>query len=146
MTQAFFEWFENRYAGEFRISGPKRAGADIDLRKVLPGFTERAPTDFVISSASGEVLAVGYARYDSDRGGAQEDDRTGGNQDKITKIERYNQAFGARVKLIFLNDGPGLALGSMWRDYAAMEEGRPDVLVVTLKMLEDRLSSAWLSS
>ena len=116
------------------------------MRRILHGFSERAPTDFVIRSAQNKVLAVGYARYDSDRGGAQEDDRTSGNQDKITKIERYNRESGSHIKLIFVNDGPGLALGSMWRDYASMEQDRPHVLVVTLKMLEERLTAEWLNS
>jgi len=146
LTQIFFEWFENQFSGTFTLVGPRGAGADIDLKRMLSGFSERAPTDFVICSLQNEVLAVGYARYDSDRGGTQEYDRTGGNQDKITIVERYNRETASHIKLIFLNDGPGLALGSMWRYYASMEQGRPHVLVVTLKMLEERLTAEWLNS
>ncbi|MEF2278976.1 hypothetical protein V3W47_11770 [Deinococcus sp. YIM 134068] len=145
LTEAFFEWFENKYDGIYTISGPKRAGTDIQLRSLLKGFTDEAPTDFVIRDATNTIIAAGYARYDSDRGGAQEDDRTGGNSDKITKISEYNNRTGSKIKIIFLNDGPGLALGSMWRDYAVLD-AKPGVLVCTLKMLEDRLTQEWLEN
>ena len=39
--------------------------------------------------------------------------------------------------MIFLNDGPGLLLGSMWNDYAHIEESWPGrVKVVTLRMVQ----------
>jgi hypothetical protein len=51
------------------------------------------------------------------------------------------------LKIIFLNDGPGLLLGSMWRDYAAIEDYEGgNVLVCTLKMLDTRLTRSWLES
>lgn len=143
LTETFFNWFENKFEDDFTIQGPRRGGKDIQLRTVLKDFTDEAPTDFVIKDTTGTVIAAGYARYDSDRGGAQEDDRTGGNSDKITKISEYNNRTGSKIKIIFLNDGPGLALGSMWRDYAALD-AKPGVLVCTLKMLEDRLTKEWL--
>jgi len=43
-----------------------------------------------------------------------------------------------------VNDGPGLLLGSMWRDYAEIEKLSPDVLVATIRMLDERLTAAWL--
>jgi hypothetical protein len=47
--------------------------------------------------------------------------------------------------VIFLNDGPGLLLGSMWNDYAALERVRPGrILVTTLRMVPERLSAEWL--
>lgn len=49
------------------------------------------------------------------------------------------------MKVIFLNDGPGLLLGSMWNDYAYIEElwgGR--VRVVTLRMVPERITQQWL--
>jgi len=143
LTETFFEWFENRFSGTYTIHGPKRAGIDLQLRTILSDFTDEAPTDFVIKNDANNIIAVGYARYDSDRGGAQEDDRTGGNNDKITKINEYNNRTGSKIKIIFLNDGPGLVLGSMWRDYAALD-AKSGVLVCTLKMLEDRLTEKWL--
>lgn len=94
-----------------------------------------------------KVLAVGYARYDSDRGGSQEDDRIGGNRDKVTLIRQYNKEQNAKVKVIFLNDGPGLLLGSMWDDYSEIESyGQGIALVTTLKMLNKRLTKEWLLS
>lgn len=48
---------------------------------------------------------------------------------------------------VFLNDGPGLTLGSMWNDYAALEDyGRGRVIVCTLKMLDERFTKDWLES
>jgi hypothetical protein len=49
------------------------------------------------------------------------------------------------INILFVNEGPGLTLGSMWDDYAGLEEiGKGHVLVATLKMLESRLSKEWL--
>ena len=54
-----------------------------------------------------ELLAIGLARYDSDRGGAQEDDRTGGYQNCADEILNYAKKHKLRTKVIFINDGPG---------------------------------------
>ena len=51
----------------------------------------------------------------------QEDDRTGGNRDKVTEIRRYASEKKVPIKVFFLNDRPGLTLGSMWNDYTALE-------------------------
>ena len=41
--------------------------------------------------------------------------------------------------------GPGLLLGSMWRDYAEIEKrGKGRILVTTLRMLDERLTKDWL--
>jgi len=46
-----------------------------------------------------------------------------------------------------LNDGPGLLLGSMWEDYSKIEERYPnEVIVLTLRMIEERLTIDWLRS
>ncbi|MEE9325600.1 MAG: hypothetical protein V3U90_08650, partial [Dehalococcoidia bacterium] len=90
---------------------------------------------------------VGFARYDSDRGGAQENDRPGGYGEKVTQILQYSEARGLNLKVLFINDGPGLLLGSMWDDYARIDKtqgGRG--MVCTLKMLDDRLSEEWITS
>ena len=43
------------------------------------------------------------------------------------------------VKVIFLNDGPGLLLGSMWSDYAHIENSwHGKVKVVTLRMFSQK--------
>lgn len=57
----------------------------------------------------------------------------------------YVHATGLRTKVIFLNDGPGLLLGSMWEDYSKIEERHPnEVRVVTLRMIDERLTEKWL--
>lgn len=51
------------------------------------------------------------------------------------------------MKVLFVNDGPGLLLGSMWNDYAAIETKWPGrVRVVTLRMVPDRVTVEWLKS
>lgn len=146
LTGVFFEWFELEFEREFTIEGPKGAGRDVMLNEALPGYKKATPADFVVrDQKTGKVVAVGFGRYDSDRGGSQEDDRTSSNSDKITDVFEYNKRTGNKVKIVFLNDGPGLCLGSMWRDYVSIEERDPSrVVVLTLKMLKDRLTREWL--
>ncbi len=49
--------------------------------------------------------------------------------------------------MIFINDGPGLLLGSMWNDYAALERSYKNrILVATLRMVPERLTREWLES
>lgn len=152
VTTLFFEWFELRFGSEYRIVGPRAAGSDVQLRSSLPRFREDIPADFMIIRKSDSApLVVGFAHYDSDRGGSQEDDRTGGNQDKVNKIMAYASRRRMNLKVLFVNDGPGLLLGSMWRDYATLEDANIvddelRVMVVTLKMLDERLTRDWIES
>jgi hypothetical protein len=147
LTEAFFLWFNKTFGDDYKIEGPQRAGQDVRLEKVLPNFRHKIPADFLISRPDGTHLVVGFARYDSDRGGAQEDDRTSGNRDKVTEIRQYASTYNVPLKILFLNDGPGLTLGSMWDDYAALETyGEGDVMVCTLKMLDTRFTKQWLES
>ena len=91
------------------------------------------------------MLAVGLARYDSDRGGAQEDDRTGGYANCADEVLTYCKDNSLNTKLIFLNDGPGLLLGSMWTAYSNLEKRWENkVLVLTLRMVPERLTLKWL--
>ncbi len=91
------------------------------------------------------MLAVGLAHYDSDRGGAQEDNRTGGYKNCADEVLTYAQKHGLDLRVIFLNDGPGLLLGSTWRDYAALEESWPGkIRVITLRMVPERITAEWL--
>ncbi|WJM14261.1 hypothetical protein QSJ10_15465 (plasmid) [Geobacillus stearothermophilus ATCC 12980] len=147
LTDAFFTWFEQKFPN-YEIIGPRGAGKDILLNEVLPGFPSKIPADFLIYRRSDKTpIVVGFARYDSDRGGAQEDDRTGGNRDKITEIKKYAAEHNIPLKILFLNDGPGLLLGSMWNDYSALEDyGEGCVMVCTLKMLEERFTIDWLEN
>jgi hypothetical protein len=139
LTEKFFTWFDKRYSKKYNIEGPIRAGADVILSRRLKGYPHDTPADFLISDKSGNFKIVGFARYDSDRGGAQEDDRTSGNQDKITHLKKWCKENRQDIKVVFLNDGPGLLLGSMWEDYSKIEESWPDfATVLTLKMLDTR--------
>ncbi|WP_334719476.1 hypothetical protein [Nostoc sp.] len=147
LTEAFFLWFDRVFGKNYIIQGPVRAGKDVMLDKVLDNWEAQTPADIFISRLDGTPLVVGFARYDSDRGGSQEDDRTGGNRDKATDILRYADTYKVALKVFFLNDGPGLLLGSMWNDYARLESyGSGKIMVCTLKMLDERFTQDWLES
>jgi len=147
LTEAFFLWFEKNFGAEYLIQGPVGAGRDIMLNEVLENWAIQTPADILISRTDKTPLVIGFARYDSDRGGAQEDDRIGGNRDKVTDILQYANTYDLPLKVFFLNDGPGLTLGSMWNDYASLEYyGQGRVLVCTLKMLDERFTRDWLES
>lgn len=149
LTEKMFALFEQQFPG-LTILGPKRAGSDVLLHTVLPDYPNPGrPVDFVIYDEDDEVMVVGLARYDSDRGGAQEDDRTGGYRDCAHEVLNYaaNCKPPRKLKVVFVNDGPGLLLGSMWDDYARLEANAPDrIMVVTLRMIPTRLSLAWILS
>lgn len=64
----------------------------------------------------------------------------------VTFCGHKDTADGLKTKVIFLNDGPGLLLGSMWEDYCRIEERYPDeVKVITLRMIDERLTRDWLT-
>lgn len=145
MTQRMFELLRSKFPN-FDISGPERAGKDILLGEVFEDYPKPdRPADFIIKDGK-KILAVGFARYDSDRGGAQEDDRTGGYSNASREILDYAIGKDLRTKIIFVNDGPGLLLGSMWNDYSYIEEASDDVMVVTLRMIIERITLDWLNS
>jgi len=76
---------------------------------------------------------------------AKEDDRTGQYRDCANEVLKFSQKMDLRLKVIFLNDGPGLLLGSMWKDYAALEESWAGMVkVVTLRMFTERITVDWL--
>ena len=147
MTDQFFSLFRTQFP-ELRIDGPQRAGKDLRLGDFLVDFPNPArPVDFVVKDTNEDVLAIGLVRYDSDRGGAQEDDRIGGYRNCADEIVTYAQRLYLRTNVLFINDGPGLLLGSMWRDYAEIERrwvGR--IMVLTLRMVPERLTLDWLRS
>ena len=146
LTGAFFDWFEEYFAEQYMVEGPRGAGRDIELSELYPAFKGSCPCDFVIRRYTDkEVLAVGFARYDSTRGGAQSDDRTGGNANKVEKVKAFDAVTPTRLKLIFLSDGPGLMHGDTWEEACALD-GRWDgrVRVVTLKLASKRISPEWL--
>jgi len=146
LTERFFSLFHSQFP-DLHIRGPKRAGKDVRLGQVFKNYPNPTrPVDFVIFDTDGkDVLAVGLARYDSDRGGAQEDDRPGGYRNCANEVLNYAQENGLNVRVIYVNDGPGLLLGSMWDDYAALEESWPSrIKVVTLRMVPYRITYGWL--
>lgn len=148
LTEKFFELFRSRFSN-LCIQGPERAGKDIRLGNIFEKYPNPdRPVDFVVFDEDDKtILAIGLARYDSDRGGAQEDDRTGGYKNCADEILSYTQENDMNIKVIFLNDGPGLLLGSMWSDYSALEKGWPlKIMVLTLRMIPDRLTLDWLRS
>ncbi|MCU0518050.1 MAG: hypothetical protein MUC60_14535 [Oscillatoria sp. Prado101] len=148
LTERFFSLFRLHFP-DLPIREPERAGKDILMGAVFKAYPNpKRPVDFAIYDINGnDVLAIGLARYDSDRGGAQEDDRTGGYRSCADEILSYSQQHNLRTKIIFLNDGPGLLLGSMWEDYASLERSWPGkILVVTLRMIPERVTLEWLRS
>jgi hypothetical protein len=146
LTGAFFDWFDSHFLGSYTIEGPRGAGRDIELRELYPAFKGSYPCDFVVRRASNQqVLAIGFARYDSTRGGAQSDDRTGGNANKVEKAKAFVQFTQTRLKLIFLSDGPGLMHGDTWEEACVLDgqwDGR--VRVITLKLAALRITPEWL--
>jgi hypothetical protein len=150
LSAQFFDYFEAKFGKHYAIVGPRKAGADVLLQEVLEKFQKIVPADFLISRRSDQSpLVVGFAHYDSDRGGSQEDDRTGGNQDKVEKVMTYAARRRLGLRVLFINDGPGLLLGSMWDDYGRLEsenivDDELRVMVATMKMVPKRLTKAWI--
>jgi hypothetical protein len=146
LTSLFFDWFETEFEEVMTIEGPRGAGRDIELATVLPGFQGEYPCDFVIRKAkTKEVLAVGFARYDATRGGAQSDDRTGGNSYKVHKAREYCDASGDKLRILFLADGPGLAHADTWRAACDLDgEWDGNVRVTTMKTVDARVTDKWL--
>jgi len=147
LTERLFDVLRSHHP-DWVIAGPERAGKDVLLGKVFNDYPKPdRPVDFVIYEGK-KVLAIGLARYDSDRGGAQEDDRTGQYREVAQEIIGYADAHGMpNLKVIYVNDGPGLLLGSMWNDYAYIEEQwNARVKVVTLRMVPERITEKWLRS
>lgn len=147
LTENFFDWFEENYKGRFRIDGPRRAGRDIELNTIFPEFEGNYPCDFTITDVDGKVVCVGFARYDSTRGGAQSDDRTGGNAYKVAKAQEFYGKTGTKFRLLFVSDGPGLAHRDTWEE-ACNLDGAWDgnVRVTTLKLSSHRVTQDWLQS
>ena len=148
LTEKFFSVFRSSFP-LLPIKGPERAGKDILLGEIFKDYPKPSrPVDFLIYDTNNtDILAIGLARYDSDRGGSQEDDRTGGYHNCADEIIRYANKHKMKTKVIFINDGPGLLLGSMWDDYGRIEKSWPGrIMVATLRMVPVRLTLAWLRS
>ena len=144
LTERLFTIVKEHFPS-LKIIGPERAGKDVLLGELFEDYPKPdRPVDFVLFHKC-KPVAVGLARYDSDRGGAQEDDRTGQYRDCANEVLNYAEKNGLPLRVIFLNDGPGLLLGSMWRDYASIEESHPgSIKVVTLRMISERITMEWL--
>ena len=130
------------------IDGPEGAGQDVQLKEVWDDYpTESRPVDFIIK-VDEQIMAVGLVRYDSDRGGAQEDDRIGQYREVAWEIIEYCDSHNMpKMKVIFINDGPGLLAGSMWGDYGRLDKMIGNrVKVATLRMVPERITMEWLLS
>lgn len=149
LTEALFGILRENLP-KLRLIGPERAGRDVLMGTVFPDYPKpERPVDFVLSNKkTQQVIAVGLARYDGDRGGAQEDDRTGQYREVAQELAEYfDKHHLPRAKIIFVNDGPGLLLGTMWTDYASIEsQSRGRVKVVTLRMVAEQITNDWLNS
>lgn len=146
LTDMFFTWFEENFP-DWKLIGPRRAGPDAQLSKHLTGFTGECPCDFIIWDPSEQLKAIGFARYDSTRGGAQADDRTGGNANKVDKMKSFYEMHHRGARVVFLADGPGLNHGDIWRENCDLDDswgGR--VRVTTLKLCNTRITREWLSA
>lgn len=146
LTAQFFDWFESHFNGVFSISGPRGAGRDVELSSLYSNYVGNFPCDFVIRSVGDNAIrAIGFARYDSTRGGAQSDDRTGGNSDKVGKAREFSSTYGDQFRIIFLSDGPGMAHRDTWQE-ACNLDGSWDgnVRVTTLKTAAARIDVDWL--
>ena len=147
LTGQFFDWFQTKFEGIFTIEGPRGAGRDVELSSIFPAFTGSYPCDFVIRSVKNDaqVVSVGFARYDSTRGGAQSDDRTGGNADKVGKAKEFFRVTGTKFKILFLSDGPGLAHKDTWAETCELDGSWDgNVRVSTLKTADERITQDWL--
>jgi hypothetical protein len=146
LTEKFFNLFRLNFS-DLEIIGPERAGRDILMKDVFDDYPNpNRPIDFVIKTGE-TILAIGLARYDGDRGGAQEDDRTGGYSNCANEFLSYVNFKDIKTKIVFINDGPGLLLGSMWNDYAKLEQSwQGKIMVLTLRMVTERLTLEWLIS
>lgn len=148
LTDLFFSWFEDRFSRRLTIEGPRGAGRDIQLSSIFTDFNSDYPCDFVIRDfISQEVLAIGFARYDSTRGGSQSDDRTGGNNDKVMQAAEFNRTNRSNFKILFLSDGPGLTHRDTWEEACILDGKLNDrVRVSTLKLADERITEEWLRS
>lgn len=147
LTGAFFDWFNaQEHLASLEALGPRGAGRDIELNTMLPSFPLGYPCDLVIrSKENGSIQAVGFARYDSTRGGSQSDDRTGGNANKVDKAREYQREHQEPFRLLFLSDGPGLLHGDTLMESCRLD-GMLDgaVRVTTLKLAPIRVTLPWL--
>lgn len=151
LTDETFTWIENNLP-DIEIVGPRGAGRDPPLSEFLMNSDSTTPVDFALYQnlvINGEptrtLVAVGWARYDSDRGGSQGDDRVGVNIDHAQEIIAYNNENNTNIKVIFVNDGIGLIIGEMWDEYSRLEDLHDNVRVMTLRMMANDLSLNWLT-
>lgn len=146
LTENFFTWFEQTFKGVLTIKGPRGAGRDVELSSIFKDFEGQYPCDFLITADEDDrVLAIGFARYDSTRGGAQSDDRTGGNSYKVTQAKDYCEKTGTKLRLVFLSDGPGLGHKDTWQEACTLDgQWNGNVRVSTMKLAESRITPDWL--
>ncbi len=142
----FADWFEAKFKDHLTVEGPRGPGPDIELRTVLPEFTGSCPCDFVFRDRFDRgIIAVGFCRYDSTRGGAQSNDRTDGNMAKVYKVREHFASLQKSLRVVFVADGPGLAHKDTWNKTKQLDgEWGGNVRVTTLKLADERITLEWL--
>jgi hypothetical protein len=145
LVQKFFHWFKAAFP-QLVMEGPEGAGKDTQLSKFYKQVKGEFPFDFLVRQPVATMpLVIGFARYDSTRGGAQSDDRTQGNMAKVAKVRELAFDIGVTVKLLFVADGPGLAHGDTWRAACELDGSWGDnVRVTTLKLAPQRVTVEWM--
>jgi len=146
LTDMFFNWFEDKFSN-LSIEGPRGAGKDVELSSVFKDFEGDYPCDFVIRDENTNVLSLGFARYDSTRGGAQSDDRTSGNEAKVLRAAEFASQADVAFRILFLADGPGLAHLDTWKAACDLDDSwNGNVRVVTLALCDERITLDWLNA
>jgi hypothetical protein len=146
LTDMFFTWFEEKFQS-LSIDGPRGAGKDIELSSIFEDFEGDYPCDFVIRDEISKVLSIGFARYDSTRGGAQSDDRTSGNEAKVFRAVEFVKDTNVSFRIIFLADGPGLAHSDTWNAACQLDDTwNGNVRVATLALCDERITLEWLKA
>jgi len=144
LTERLFSIMQENYSS-FTITGPERAGKFVLMGELFENYPNaERPVDFVLFHDK-KPVAIGLTRYDSGRSNAQEEERIAQYRDCANEVLTYAKDNNLNLKIIFLNDGPGLLLGSIWKDYAQIEESwNALVKVVTLRMITERITMSWL--
>jgi len=145
LTDLFFNEITKLYP-HFQILGPQRAGSDIELNTIYPNFQGgNFPCDFVIiEKMTQQIRAVGFCRYDSTRGGAQSDDRTSGNSQKVSQIKNHFNRTKEVIKLLFVSDGPGMAHNDTWEETLRLDISWEDNVRVTSLKIVNEVTKGWL--
>ena len=112
----------------------------------MTGKKHNYDEDKIKSLSSLEHIRKRSGMYIGRVGDGADYDRTGGYVNCANEFFNYIKKKRLKTKLIFINDGPGLLIGSMWNDYAALEKSwQGKIMVLTLRMVTERITKEWLN-